>query len=100
MQYTLFPIKGDCLTPREKCFNILSANVPFVQENRLPCPESPASTIKSLKSEKSLLLNLPEEGDKYKVFNVSGTLFVIDTSIFRNYPDTLLGKGVVLGSIT
>ncbi|KAL5267643.1 hypothetical protein ACHWQZ_G004627 [Mnemiopsis leidyi] len=64
----------------------------FVQENRLPCPESPASTIKSLKSEKSLLLNLPEEGDKYKVFNVSGTLFVIDTSIFRNYPDTLLGS--------
>ena len=33
-----------------------------------------------------------EEGDKYKVFNVSGTLFVIDTTIFQNYPDTLLGE--------
>ena len=64
----------------------------FAQENQVPCPDSPASTVKSVKSEKSLLLNVVEEGDKYKVFNVSGTLFVIDTTIFQNYPDTLLGE--------
>ena len=66
----------------------------FVQENLETSsgPDSPASTVRSAKSEKSILLNVAEEDNHYKLFNVSGTLFVIDTTIFQDYPDTLLGQ--------
>ncbi|XP_063693904.1 potassium voltage-gated channel subfamily D member 1-like [Bolinopsis microptera] len=77
------------LLERSQYFKANSPSILEIQEDNLSCPNSPAPTVLS---EKSALLSVTEEDNHYKIFNVSGTLFVIDTTIFQDYPDTLLGS--------
>ena len=76
------------LLEQSQYFKAKTPSILEIQENSLSCPNSPAPTVLS---EKSALLSVAEEDNHYKIFNVSGTLFVIDTTIFQDYPDTLLG---------
>ncbi|XP_063686447.1 potassium voltage-gated channel subfamily D member 1-like [Bolinopsis microptera] len=74
---------------RSQYFKAKTPSILEIQENNLSCPNSPAPTVLL---EKFALLSVAEEENHYKIFNVSGTLFVIDTTIFQDYPDTLLGS--------